>query len=100
MLFDALTFLYKFPICQTAIERYRAAQGKNDYTYFAHDLAVGPADKFPIYLTAYKTRQPGFSYSRFSFPSIRYLFSAPPYRRMLKQQYSHSMAIATAYTEP
>ena len=33
-------------ICHTAIERYRAAQGKNDYTYFAHDLAVGPADKF------------------------------------------------------
>ena len=28
------------------MERYRAAQGKNDYTYFAHDLAVGPADKF------------------------------------------------------
>ena len=27
-------------------ERYRAAQGKNDYTYFAHDLAVGTADKF------------------------------------------------------
>ena len=27
-------------------KRYRAAQGKNDYTYFAHDLAVGPADKF------------------------------------------------------
>ena len=56
--------------------------------------------KFPIYLTAYKTRQPGFSYSRLSFPSIRYLFSAPPYRRMLRQQYSHSMAMATAYTEP
>ena len=28
------------------MERYRAAQGKNDDTYFVHDLAVGPADKF------------------------------------------------------
>ena len=27
-------------------ERYRAAQGKNDYTYFAHDLAARPAGKF------------------------------------------------------
>ena len=33
-------------------ERYRAAQGRNDYTYLAHDLAVGPADKFQIYLSA------------------------------------------------
>ena len=35
-----------FPICQTAIERYRAAQGRNDYTYLAHDLAARPAGKF------------------------------------------------------
>ena len=27
-------------------KRYRAGQGRNDYTYFAHDLAVGPAVKF------------------------------------------------------
>ncbi|MGN1027862.1 MAG: hypothetical protein ACI4P4_15815, partial [Faecousia sp.] len=37
-------FHLQIPICQTAIERHRAAQGKNDYTYFAHDLAVGTAD--------------------------------------------------------
>ena len=27
-------------------ERYRAAQGRNDYTYLAHDLAARPAGKF------------------------------------------------------
>ncbi|MGN1027810.1 MAG: hypothetical protein ACI4P4_15555 [Faecousia sp.] len=27
-------------------ERYRAAQGRNDYTYLAHDLAARPASKF------------------------------------------------------
>ena len=27
-------------------ERYRAAQGRNDYTYLAHDLAARHADKF------------------------------------------------------
>ena len=27
-------------------KRYRAGQGRNDYTYFAHDLAIGPAGKF------------------------------------------------------
>ena len=44
-----LRFLHQMPInCTT--ERYRAAQGKNDYTYFAHDLAARPAGKFPIYL--------------------------------------------------
>ena len=52
MLFDALTFLYKFPICQTAIERYRAGQGIYDYANKVHDLAVGPADKFQLRLSA------------------------------------------------
>ncbi|MGN1026179.1 MAG: hypothetical protein ACI4P4_07225, partial [Faecousia sp.] len=44
----------QFPICQTAIERYRAAQGRNDYTYLAHDLAARPAGKFPICQCAYE----------------------------------------------
>ena len=38
--------LYKFPICQTAIERYRAGQGIYDYANEVHDLAARPAGKF------------------------------------------------------
>ena len=30
-------------------ERYRAAQGRNDYTYLAHDLAARPAGKFQFH---------------------------------------------------
>ena len=37
--------LQQIPIWRTE-ERYRAAQGKNDYTYLAHDLAARPAGKF------------------------------------------------------
>ena len=35
----------QIPIWRTE-ERYRAAQGRNDYTYLAHDLAARPAGKF------------------------------------------------------
>ena len=37
------------------MERYRAVQGKNDYAYLAHDLAVGPADKFQFVRVLTKT---------------------------------------------
>ena len=37
-------------------ERYRAAQGRNDYTYLAHDLAVGPAGKFQFFSLPHKDR--------------------------------------------
>ena len=36
----------QIPICQTATERHRAAQGRSDYTDLAHDLAARPAGKF------------------------------------------------------
>ena len=47
MLFDALTSLYKFPICvpQNDTERVRVGTITD---HARHDLAVGPADKFPI----------------------------------------------------
>ena len=46
-----MTTLFEAPLSSTnsnfcTKKRYRAGQGRNDYTYFAHDLAVGPADKF------------------------------------------------------
>ena len=44
MLFGACSPL-QIPIWRTE-ERYRAAQGRNDYTYLAHDLAARPAGKF------------------------------------------------------
>ena len=34
--------------CHHTTERYRAAQGRNDYTNLPHDLAARPAGKFPI----------------------------------------------------
>ena len=37
-------------------ERYRAAQGRNDYTNLPHDLAVGPADKFQFFSLPHKDR--------------------------------------------
>ena len=46
MLFGARSPL-QIPICRT-IERYRAAQGKNDHTYLPHDLAARPAGSFPF----------------------------------------------------
>ena len=51
MLFDALTSLYKFPICvpQNDTERVRV---ETITDHARHDLAVGPADKFQIYLSA------------------------------------------------
>ncbi len=36
-------------------ERYRAAQGRNDYTYLAHDLAARPAGKFQFVYLPRKT---------------------------------------------
>ena len=44
MLFGARSRL-QIPIFRIK-ERYRAAQGRNDYTYLAHDLAARPAGKF------------------------------------------------------
>ena len=45
----------QIPICQTAIERHRAAQGRNVHTYLAHDLAARPAGKFQFsYLLSYQ----------------------------------------------
>ena len=38
-------FIRQIPISRT-MERHRAAQGKNNYTYLAHDLAARPAGKF------------------------------------------------------
>ena len=35
-------------------ERYRAAQGRNDYTYLAHDLAARPAGKFQFLCLLHK----------------------------------------------
>ena len=44
----------KIPIWRTE-ERYRAAQGRNDYTYLAHDLAARPAGKFQFFLPIHST---------------------------------------------
>ena len=46
----------QIPICRTT-KRYRAAQGKNDYTNLAHDLAVGPAAKFQFVVFRRKTKR-------------------------------------------
>ena len=40
-------------ICRTE-ERYRAAQGRNDHTYLAHDLAARPTGKFQFTLVPSK----------------------------------------------
>ena len=46
----------QIPICRIE-ERYRAGQGRNDYTYPAHDLAARPAGKFQF--TAFRTESEG-----------------------------------------
>ena len=54
-------------IFQTAIERYRAAQGRNEYIYLAHDLAARPAGQIPIYRTAlYRITESAITIAPFS----------------------------------
>ena len=81
-------------------ERYRAAQGRNDYTYLAHDLAARPAGKFQflVFLSKpgacilfYHTLRPSYSFFRgrtVNFPFFPGTRKNLPHRTRLSGRFS------------
>ena len=53
MLFDASTFLYKFPICVPQNDTERVREGTTT-DHVRHDLAARPAGKFPFIVSLRK----------------------------------------------
>ena len=55
MLFDALTSLYKFPICVPQNDTERVREGTTT-DHVRHDLAARPAGKFPFIVSLRKPK--------------------------------------------